>query len=166
MGGRAHHPLVAALHQRIGQGVAELGAGGYRQQVILALGIDDGEQLLVAKALRLGQHRSRDGDVVVGAERFDNLLRRIGDRGHAARKCGARPCLNAVGKAGDDVAEHLYVFVRVLVGTIHEKVGDPAEGGGATIAVAAVDCRLKIRDQHSGVCHSGKAFVKNVLDGA
>ena len=133
--------------------------------MILALGIDDGQELVLAKALRLGQHRSRDGDVVVGAERFDNLLRRIGDRGHTTRKCGARLGFNAIRKTGDHVAEHRHMFVRVLIRATHEKVRDATKGGGATISVAAFDCSLKIGDQHSGVCHSGKAFVKNVLDG-
>ena len=57
-----------------------------REQMLLALRRGGREQVAVIEPRRMPQHRLRDRDVVVGAERADHAERRVRDAREAARR--------------------------------------------------------------------------------
>ena len=71
---------IAAADEHIGDGFAESGALGNGAQVILSLGASDADQVGFGKPRRKLEHRLGDADVVVIAERAQNIGRRIGPR--------------------------------------------------------------------------------------
>ena len=72
----------------------------------------------------MAQHRLRDRDVVIGAERADHPKRRIVDPGEPAGELGARIALDGRREASDHVIEQRDMIVGVGFGARDEQIGD------------------------------------------
>ena len=111
--------------QRVGDDLGEPPAARYRQQMLLALGLRELDQILRRQPREFGQHGSRDRDFVVVGKATDDGMRRLlhrrqlaahfGERNFRA-DIGERAQLDGLDQAFEHVAEQLDLLVAATVG--------------------------------------------------
>jgi hypothetical protein len=143
----ARHDHVAALDQHAGHLLAELGASGDRREVRLALGTGDGDQLVLAEAVRPLQHRTGDFDRVVMREAADQPLRRILHAGDALGELAHRLQFDLPGELLEHVVEHAGLRLADARRGHDEQVGHAAKHLGAPFARAALDGGFEFAEQ-------------------
>ena len=100
---------IAAADQHVGDGLADAGAAGDREQMRLALGLGDVDQIGFVEPRRLRQHRTGDRDVVV-----------VGELAHHARPAHCRP-------APGDAASSARALASISAIRRHEHVVEQAD---------------------------------------
>ena len=91
--------------QDVGERFRDCGPAGKSEQVVLALGAGDLDQVGQIEARRLRQDRARDRDVVVVGERAHDLARSVAHRSETARQFHARLGLDDGNQPAEDFVE-------------------------------------------------------------
>ncbi len=81
LGNAASDLAITAAHQHIGHRLGDAGAARDGEQMRLALGLGDLQQVGLGQAARLPQDRAGHQDIVVPGEPGDQFARRIAHRG-------------------------------------------------------------------------------------
>src|SRR5450759_2155958 len=121
---RAPELPAAAIDQHVGDHRAELPALGDLAQVRLALALGDLDQILVDQPRRLRQHRPGDGDVIVGGEAMDDIMRSIGDRRDVPAQLDPRAAFDMIDQADDDVVKQRGYILGHPVAAGQKQVSD------------------------------------------
>ena len=79
LGDVVHHLGIAAPHQHVGHGLADVFAAGEHSEMRLPLGAGELDQFGFLQPRATGNDRAGDGDVVVVGELADQFGRRVGD---------------------------------------------------------------------------------------
>ena len=153
----AHDLAIAAPDQHVGHRLGDAGAAGNRQQVRLALGLGDVDQIGFGEPARLLQHRAGDRDVVVLGEPPHHLDRRIADRREAIGQLRARLGLDLGDQAAEHVVEQADVVVVELARRRQEECGDALERLGAPLGRS----RVWMTSSSSGISDAGAAILKS-----
>ena len=144
---------IMPLQQRIGDDLGQPPASGDRQQMLLALGLRQFDQVLGAQPRRFGQHRPRDRDLVIVRQAADHVRRRLLDGGELRAQFGERDARRDVGQRaqldGPDqpfqhVAEQLDLFAGIAVGGAQKQVGDLLQRIQMFVGGAGRDGRLDL----------------------
>ena len=154
VGDAANDLAVAAADQFVGHGFRDAGASGDREQMRLALGPGDIDQVGVSQPRRLLQHRARHRDVVVLGEPPHRLDRRVADRRQAMGQFGPRLGLDLLDQAREDAVEQLDMLVVEVIGAVEKQRCDPLQGARATLGRAVLEHFLQFGNQRGGGGHS------------
>ena len=139
------------LQQRVGDDLGQPPAPGDREQMLLALGLCEFDQILGRQPRRFGQHRTGDRDLVVLREAADHGRRRLLDGGelrahfgerNARGDIGQRAQLDGPDQAFEHVAEQLDLLAIAAVGGQQKQVGDALEGFEMLFGRTGLDGRI------------------------
>ena len=86
------------LQQRIGDDLGQPPAPGDREQMRLAFGLRQRDQILGRQPRRFGQHRPRDRDLVIVGQAADHGRRRLLDGGELRAHFGERDARGDIGQ--------------------------------------------------------------------
>ena len=121
------------LQQRLGDDLGQPPAPGDRQQMLLALGLRQLDQVLGRQPRQFGQHRPRNRDLVIVGQAADHVGGRLLDgselRAHFGERdprgdIGQRAQLDGPDQPFEHVAEQLDLFAGIAVGGQQKQVGD------------------------------------------
>ena len=139
------------LQQRIGDDLGQPPAPGDREQMLLALGLRELDQIVGRKPRRFGQHRPRNRNLVILRQAADHGRRRLLDGGelrahfgerNARRDIGQRAQLDGPDQPFQHVAEQLDLFAGIAVGGHQKQVGDLPQRIQMFFRRAGLDGRL------------------------
>ena len=149
--------------QRVGNNFGQPPAAGNRQQMLLALGLGDLDQVFRAQARRFRQHRARDRDLVVARQAADDGRRRLRDAGQLQagfrqRDPGAdisdRPDLDGPDQAFEHAVEQLDLFAVEAAGRGQKQLGHTLDRLQALFRGAEMDRLFDfIDDRLFGIQH-------------
>jgi hypothetical protein len=144
---------IMPLDQRVGDHLGEPPAPGYCQQMLLAFGLREFDQILRRQPRRLRQHRPRHRNIVIARQAAHDRGRRLLDGGELRAHFGERDAGGDVGQRAQldgldqplqHVAEQLDLLAGIAVGRHQEQVGDPADGVEMFFRRAGLDGRLDL----------------------
>ena len=142
------------LQQRVGDDLGQPPAPGDREQMLLAFGLRQLDQILGRQPRRFGQHRPGDRDLVIvaraggprpaGACLIGGELRaHLGER-DARGDIGQRAQLDGPDQPFQHVAEQLDLFAGIAVGGHQKQVGDLPQRIQMFFGRAGLDGRLDL----------------------
>jgi hypothetical protein len=138
---------VAALHEHAGQCLLEMAAARDGEQMLLALGIGDIDEVARCETGRLGQHRAGDRDLVVVGELPDDVDRPVLGRRQALAQFDQRPILHPPDEPADHAVEDRNLLLRQPVTRCEKQVGDAAQSPEALFIGAVLNGSFQISDQ-------------------
>ena len=139
--------------QRVGDDLGQPPAPRNRQQMLLAFGLREFDQILRRQPRRFGQHGGRDRNLVVMREAANDGRRRLLDGGelaahfgqrHPRSYIGQRPQLDGLDQPLQHVAEQLDLLAAAAFGGQQEQLGDPLDGLEVLFRRAGPDGRLDL----------------------
>ena len=140
----------------VGQRLAEIVARRQSEEMRLALGLGDADQLGIGNT-RLLEHRLGDGHIVAAGEPGDDTDRRIGNRGEPAREFRQRLGLDFLDQIADDVVEDGDMLVVESGGAVEKQAGDAAQGFRPLLGRAVLDDIFQLGEQGGGGTHTALA---------
>ena len=149
----ADHFTVAAFDQDVGDGFADFGAAGDREQMCLTFALGNFDQRLVVEALRQSEQGAGYGDVVVLRQLTHDTGRSIVHRRKLYRKLGACFGFDLGNQLAEDVVEKLNMIVIEVRGAIDKQIGDPLQRRGALFPRAVLQHVFQLRNKRSGREH-------------
>ena len=141
------------LQQRVGDDLVQPPAPGDRQQMLLAFGFREFDQVLRRQPRGFRQHRPRDRDLVMPRQPADHAGRRLLDGGELRAHFGERDAGGDIGQRADldgldqalqHVAEQLDLLAGITVGGVQEQVGDPPDGFEMLVGGGGLDGGLDL----------------------
>ncbi len=138
---------VAALQQDIGDAFADASAGRDRQEVRLAFGAGDFDEIAVVEARRLRQDRCRHRDIVIAGQTLHHAERCVVDRRQPAAELAQRFALDFPDQMIEDVIEHADLLIVEPVCFGNEQIGDPPQSVEASVRRTALDYRFQFDDR-------------------
>ena len=142
---------VAALHQHVGDRLAQRFTLRDREQVLLTLAAGTGEEGVLVQAFRLGEHGRGHLDIVVKGEHVDRVERSVRNRGETVRQLGARLGFDRAHQAHHDVVEHAGLRLCKACGVADEEIGDAGEHFDAARISAAGERGLELVHYRKGL---------------
>jgi hypothetical protein len=142
-----HHVGVAAPQQNGRNCFAEYRARRDRELMGLTHGVRNVDQVGLAQAWRLLQHRAGGGDVVVAGERSQQSRRRIRQGRQTNRQLGPGFAFNVFNQESEDVVKDVDVQFIVRAGPVEEQRGNALQGVDALLTRPVDDDLLQFRDQ-------------------
>ena len=106
----SRHVAVAAFDQRVGDRLVQPAPARYGQEVGLALGHDDGDQLVVLEMCCAREHRRRYRDVRVAGEPAHDPWGRVADGREATRELGERRVVDRHHEAPQHAVEQIHML--------------------------------------------------------
>jgi hypothetical protein len=149
--GIVRHPVSdvarAAADQHVGDRLPDSGSSCNGEQMRLALGSGDGDEVRFGKLPGLCEHRSRHRDIIVVCEAEHHFGRHRAERRQPVRQFGASLDL----RPGDQPAEHeteqTKMVVVELARTIEKKRSDAPERLRPFLGGAALDHLFQFRNE-------------------
>ena len=141
------------LQQRVGDDLVQPPAPRDRQQVLLAFGFREFDQVLRRQPRGFRQHRPRDRNFVMPRQPADHAGRRLLDGGELRAHFGERDAGGDIGQRADldgldqalqHVAEQLDLLAGISVGGVQEQVGDPPDGFEMLVGRGGLDGGLDL----------------------
>ena len=154
VGDVVHHLGVAAPHQHVGDRLADAVAAGDGDQMRLALGLGDVDQIGFLQPRRLREHRTGHRDVVVVRELAHQLGRRVRDRRERLRHFGARLGLDLDDQPAQHVVEQPDVIFVEVRRAVDEQIGDALDASRPLFLRAVLDDVFKLGNQRRRRGHS------------
>jgi hypothetical protein len=145
------HLAVAALHQHVGDRLAQRFALRDREQVLLTLAAGIGEEGALVQAFRLAEHGRGHLDIVVEGEHVDRVERSVRNRGQTVRQLGARRGFDCAHEADHDVVENASLRLCKARCAADEEIGDAGEHFDAARIGAAGERGLELVDDRKGL---------------
>jgi hypothetical protein len=138
--------LIATVEENVGHRFFELAAPRYGEQMLLALGPGDFDEIAGSQARGLGQDRTGDRDLVVPRQPPDHLDRRIVDRRQVPAQLDQSLGLDTLDQMAEDIVEQADLRLIEAIGIVEKKVGDAPKRFDAFLGRAAFDRVFELGD--------------------
>jgi hypothetical protein len=122
--GAQHDLPISALHQHVGDRLAQRAAARDREQMLLAFFLRRLDQGCLVEPLGLLEHRTRDIDLIVKRQRPHDPRRRISDRCETDREQCPGGDFDLRRETGQDVVEQRNLLVGTLRGAHDKEIGN------------------------------------------
>jgi hypothetical protein len=147
-----HDVATPAPHQHVRHRLGNAGPLGNGEQVRLALGLGNIDEIGLGEPRRLLEHRAGDRDVVILREPPYHVDWRIADGCEPVGQLGTRLGLDLADQSAEHLVEQSDMIVVEPAGAIEKKGGDALERLGAPLGRAVLNHLFQFRNER-GIRH-------------
>jgi hypothetical protein len=141
------HLLIAAVDQDVGDDLLQSRTTGYRQQVPLALGLGDFDEVGCCQPGRLDEDGAGDGDLIMMRKPTDHVPRCSIDWRDPFTEFRERSRLDSFDQATQNVVEYADLLLVEPVGAAEKKIGHAPQRFDSFVARARLNGFFELGNQ-------------------